>query len=834
MNAMSDISQRVIDDHAVLDASADAVGGKAWQLAQLRRHGLPVAEFIVLRAAAAAPADEAGYAWAAVQARGWADTPLAVRSSAVGEDGAQASFAGIHRSCLNVCGAAQLAEAIAAVRASLVSDSARAYRQRLGIAGEARMAVIIMPLLPAVAAGIAFTCDPRDGREDRMLIHAHWGLGEALVGGETDGDEYRLAEDTSDTWRLLDCHLGGKAQQRRCADGGGTVLSTTPTAQATQQVLDASQIETLAALLRDAAYALDFVAPFYDLEWLWDGTRFWLTQARPVTRRPHYTYPVLQGQPAIWTRGNTCELLPDPLAAFDWNFSRRGVNALLEQGARLAGYPLQDGVQRAGLFHGRLYLEASIMQWELWDALDVPPASMNVMMGGHQPEIPVPASTWRDRVRRGLHMLRYLRRAGAVRQRGEAAITRVHAASQRLRAAPAPADFARLSAAMTEAGQVARSEFDMFFLQGSGGGSLSLLRDTLEKTFPGEGDALGAALLAGGEPSVTMQQNHALLALAQRARQDGRDSAGFQRALADFLQAYGHRGHYETYFRSASWREQPDSLLAQLDSLADINADALRQRQQLAATQAWARIRQHAPWPTRLLLRWLARAANRECNQREAARSALIDNLDAVRHLGGGAIALLRQHGVLTADEGRDALQHLFPWEIDRLCQGSLPATGLRARLLDRQARFAGWQAETAPEYLLIQPDGHTAAGALPVTAAHDDGQGWRGVATGAGVARGRVRRIRHPAEGVALQAGEILLAPSTDPGWTPLFLKAGGLVVETGGYLSHAAIVAREFALPAVVNLPGIMDALQDGEWVEVDGGRGVVRRVNGEGSNM
>ena len=830
MNAISDISHRVIDDHAVLDASADAVGGKAWQLAQLRRYGLPVAEFIVLPAAAAAPTDEAEHTWAAVQARGWADKPLAVRSSAVGEDGAHASFAGIHRSCLNVCGAAQLAEAIAAVRASLLSDSARAYRQRLGIAGQARMAVIIMPLLPAVAAGIAFTCDPRDGREDRMLIHAHWGLGEALVGGEADGDEYLLAEDATDSWRVLSRRLGDKAQQRRCADGGGTELHATPVAQTSRQVLDAAQIETLAALLRDAAYALDFVAPFYDLEWLWDGARFWLTQARPVTRRPHYTYPALHAQPAIWTRGNTCELLPDPLAAFDWNFSRRGVNALLEQGARLAGYPLQDGVQRAGLFHGRLYLEASIMQWELWDALDVPPASMNVMMGGHQPEITVPASSWRERLRRGLNMLRYLRRAGAVRQRGEAAIVRVRAMAQRLRAAPPPAEHAALRAAIQEAGQVARSEFDMFFLQGSGGGSLSLLRDTLEKAFPGEGDALGAALLAGGEASVTVQQNYALLALAQRARQEGRESTGFQRALADFMQAYGHRGHYETYFRSASWREQPDSLLAQLDSLADIDADALRQRQQLAAAQAWARIRQHAPWPTRLLLRWLARAANRECNQREAARSALIDNLDAVRHLADGAMALLRQRGVLHADEGRDALQHLFLWEIDSACQGSLAAASLRARLLDRQARFARWQAETAPEYLLIQPDGQRAAGVLPASPIPTDGQRWRGVATGAGVARGRVRRIRHPAEGVALQAGEILLAPATDPGWTPLFLKAGGLVVETGGYLSHAAIVAREFALPAVVNLPGIMEALQDGEWVEVDGGRGVVRRV-GEG---
>lgn len=102
-----------------------------------------------------------------------------------------------------------------------------------------------------------------------------------------------------------------------------------------------------------------------------------------------------------------------------------------------------------------------------------------------------------------------------------------------------------------------------------------------------------------------------------------------------------------------------------------------------------------------------------------------------------------------------------------------------------------------------------------------------QGVATGTGRARGKVRRLRHPSEGLALQPGEILVAPSTDPGWTPLFLKAAGLIVETGGYLSHGAIVAREFALPAVVNLPGVVDLLADGEEVEVDGYSGTVRRV-------
>ena len=79
------------------------------------------------------------------------------------------------------------------------------------------------------------------------------------------------------------------------------------------------------------------------------------------------------------------------------------------------------------------------------------------------------------------------------------------------------------------------------------------------------------------------------------------------------------------------------------------------------------------------------------------------------------------------------------------------------------------------------------------------------------------------------LQAGDILVAPSTDPAWTPLFLRAGGLVMETGGYLSHGAIVAREFGIPAVVNQPGILDVLRDGQRLRVDGLRGQVLPLDG-----
>lgn len=91
-------------------------------------------------------------------------------------------------------------------------------------------------------------------------------------------------------------------------------------------------------------------------------------------------------------------------------------------------------------------------------------------------------------------------------------------------------------------------------------------------------------------------------------------------------------------------------------------------------------------------------------------------------------------------------------------------------------------------------------------------------------------RLIDHAAAGTGLQAGDVLVAPSTDPAWTPLFLKASALVMETGGYLSHGAIVAREFGIPAVVNLPGIRAQLKNGDALRVDGNAGVVFRVEAE----
>lgn len=861
---------------AILAAGAERVGGKAWTLARLDALDFPVPPGLAIPVEAArawldgsglrdellracAAGDESGLAQlhdrllphppdpalldaleAALDTPAWRGQALAVRSSSPQEDTAAASFAGIHRSHLNVGGRDGLARAIASVWASAWTPAAAAYRRRLGLGNDADMAVLVMPLVAAEASGIGFTCDPRNGRDDRLLIHANWGLGESLVGGQSAGDEALLGETPLDAeLHLLAYRTGAKALASRPAATGGTTLDPVPAQQAAARVLTDAQALRLGNLLRLAALALDFSRPAWDCEWAWDGGRFWLLQARPVTAMGRNTYPGLADQPDIWSRGNTRDVVPDPLSPMDWSASRKLVGRLLEAGYRLGGYPVLPGAQRAGLFHGRLYLNLSLIQWEGYHAFAVEPAAMNRLVGGHQPEIRVTRLGWRERLARSGRMARYMARAGALRKRGRREMEAAARFSAAWRARPLPEDAAGLAAEMRRVVRLYAEAEGLHFLQGSGGASLSLLVDLLEAALPGEGHALASALLAGGKPSVTAQQSYELIALARAAMADPatrdwlerhRRKGGDWRALpadnpfragfAAFLERYGHRGIYETYLRNPRWREQPGYLLDSLPDLAATDLDALAARRREAAARAAARIREALPWWKRTLANMLAGKAAIESNDREAARSALVAHTEALRLILLDIGRRWMQRGWLPA--AADVFL-LLDSEVMALLDGIRPGAASGALIQARRRQWQAWWDETPPEYFLAgagrsAPAAHAPA---PASAAGE----YAGTAVGSGSARGPARLLRSPEDGRRLQRGDILVAPSTDPAWTPLFLKAGGLVMETGGFMSHGAIVAREFGIPAVVNLPGILARIRDGDLIEVDGAGGRVR---------
>lgn len=847
------MSALLLDWPAAAAAGPSRAGGKGWQLGLLAGLGAPVPAGFVIDAAAQAGRQRGDALSApltaalahALDSRGWNDIPLAVRSSASSEDSARAACAGLYRSCLNVCGHAALVEAVRSVLDSHGEPAALAYRERLGLdAGDSRMAVVVMPLLAAVASGVAFTGDPLCGREDHWIIHANWGLGESLVGGRVDPDEYRLQQHyPGDEVSLFSQRRGSKACMSVPDGDGGTRQRDTPAALAAQAVLSPAQAIALGTLAYDAAAALDYAMPFYDLEWVWDGSAFWIVQARPVTARGRTTYAALQNQPTVWSRANSRDVVPDPLPALDRSVSVPLIDHMLTRSSALAGYASLPGVRRTALHHGRLYFETSILQWEALDAFDVAPKAYNRLLGGHQPQIGVPPATLAQRIKRAGHGLRFLLNCAWPRLRARSTLARAHAAAAQRLAQPLPAEPQALAEQLHAQVIAMRRAEDLQLLQASGSALLVLL-DLLEKHFPGEGHALAAALMTGGDPSVTAAMNHALIQLAHCAAADtpalqwlqspGRaghpwreclapDSA-FRHRFETFLQHFGHRAVYESYLHHRRWREDPDYLLDCVLDLIGCETAALEQRQRDSRAAARRRLRQRLPLWQRPLIPLLARLAMAERNLREGARSALTAHSGVVRQL---ALALGERWSAAGDLRSAQDVFHLTLAELRAFAQKRLAMPHAAARASWRRRQYDAFLLQQAPE-IIVESSGLAPPATATAAAPGDGGAGeWRGIAVASGRASGLAHVALHPTEALGLQAGAVLVAPATDPSWTPAFLKAGAVVMETGGYLSHGAIVAREFGIPTVVNLPGILGAIRTGDRLEVDANDGVVRRL-------
>jgi pyruvate,water dikinase len=273
------------------EASADLValegaheehrfGGKAVQLGASIRAGLPVPPGVGLAAelvdrVAAGDRTASGACLAAFARLG---APVAVRSSAVGEDSAAASFAGQHLTRLGVESEAGVIEAVLAVWASGREPGPLAYRARLGIEGAPRIGVVIQRMVDAECAGVMFTRCPVSG-EDVRVIEAAWGLGESVVGGLVDPDRYRVARGGE----VIEETIGEKEIAVRPQPGGATAEVAVPEAQRRRACLDQTRLVALDALATRCEQV--FVrAGAHDIEWAFAEGQLWLLQRRAVTR----------------------------------------------------------------------------------------------------------------------------------------------------------------------------------------------------------------------------------------------------------------------------------------------------------------------------------------------------------------------------------------------------------------------------------------------------------------------------------------------------------------------------------------------------------------------
>ncbi|HEX23278.1 MAG TPA: pyruvate, phosphate dikinase, partial [Chromatiales bacterium] len=241
------------------------------------------------------------------------------------------------------------------------------------------------------------------------------------------------------------------------------------------------------------------------------------------------------------------------------------------------------------------------------------------------------------------------------------------------------------------------------------------------------------------------------------------ESSAFKQAFQAFIDEYGHRAVYEVYLNNPRWRENPDYLLKVIkQSIGSPSPSVLKAQQKEKAKQAWQSIEKQIPLYRRVVIKSLVKQAAAGAASKEMAKSVYIRLFEPLRRLFLQAGRRLESRGLL---QRNDEIFHCAYIEVTSMLTGDWNGSGL-----------------------------------MPL--------------------------IHSPEQDITLRPGDVLAAPSTDPAWTPLFLNAVAIVMETGGQLSHGAIVAREYGIPAVVNIPGLLNVIRDGEQVVVDGARGIVER--------
>jgi phosphohistidine swiveling domain-containing protein len=766
------------------------VGGKGLNLGRLTRAGLPVPPGFVVTTQAYAQREERGLDSAILEVyRQFGAGPVAVRSSATAEDLKGASFAGQQESYLNVEGDDALLAAVRDCWDSLFTERAIAYRRAQGIAEEAvAMAVVVQRMVPAEAAGVLFTRDPMDPSAPRMLVEAVPGLGEALVSGSVTPDRWTLDART------------------------GEVLETVPAPGGAPSGVTETDLHRLAELGRRVE--AEYGAP-QDVEWALADGALALLQSRPVTagagreqvRQEEIAYLRERAEPGgtVWARYSLAEVLPEPLP-LTWALWRQFMSAGGGYGRmyRELGYDPDPCLDRDGvldLIAGRPYFNLSRDAKLYFRNYPFDYPFEKLKANPERAIYPTPEPNLAKAPRGFL-----LKLPGVMRQMFAAEKTLERAAAEvpETLAQEAFPRLERLAAEWRGRNLTALSErelcaafaetravlFDDLAAQTLKPGVLAGLAiqklTALLKPALGEEKAASAvdALLAGAATELEHDLAAALRSLAHGTL-----------TQAVFVERFGHRGSGEMELAQPRWREAPPLLTIAAQSNVGASERASLERL-LAGTRV-------NPKQASLYLE----RARRFTALRETAKHFLMMGYEVLRLL---LLELDQRQGL----EG--GVFYLEPEELDSLAAGA----DLRPRIAARRKRRSLALGLEAPRVLFS--DDLEAIGRSISPAG--TGEALRGTGVSAGVAEGEALVLRRPEDAPAAARDFVLVCPSTDPGWVPLFVRARAVVLETGGVLSHGAIVAREFGLPAVANIEGACLRFRTGQRLRVDGGQGVV----------
>ncbi len=811
----------------VINGSADTavIGGKAATLAALVRLGFNVPPFFTMTAEAFTEDGLRAEVGATLDNRleEIGPGPFAVRSSGREEDGADHSHAGQFLSLLEV-DASEVSNAAFRVWQSGAAETLRAYRASRGLgADDHRPAVLVQRLVRARAAGVAFSADPVSGRRDRIVVSAIAGLGDRLVGGEENGDDYVLDRRTGE---LLNAPEAG--------------------------VLSDGDLAALAALVTRVEEARG--GP-QDIEWAFEGAGLFLLQARPITTALREV-PVEDTTVTLFDNSNIIESYPGLVSPLTYSFAQYVYARVYPMFLSLLGVRAAAIREHRATFDnllgridGRVYY--NLINWYRLIAL-LPGFSMNrehmeTMMGVSEPlpvEIadalaPPRARGWaacREYLRMGRAVAGLIREAIRLPRTIRAFYGRLDRAlgvsAEEISAMPLTAlaaEYRRVEAELLDRWDAPL--VNDFLCMMAFGASRKLMQrwggesglELHNEVMIGQGDIVSAeparriarmgALVAGDEELIqALEQGEGGALAAHEA---------LRREVDEYIARFGDRCTQELKLESITLDQDPRPLLAAIAASARMKHTVARHS---GGGDPFAEPFRGKPL-RRLVARGVLSVAKARVRDRENLRFQRTRVFGHARRI---FLAMGRQfhaHGVL--DDSRDVFFLTVP-EVLGAVEGFGIGDDLAVLAARRKAEMVAAELRPdPPERIEVSGAAVTLALVPPAPRSGDEGRLRSGTACCAGKVRAPARVIHDPRT-ESMRSGEVLVARFTDPGWIALFTNASAIVVERGSLLSHSAIVARELGLPCVVGVKSVTDWIANGEIIEVDGTAGTVRKVD------
>lgn len=764
---------------------------------------------------------------------------LAVRSSATTEDVELTAMAGLASSILGVRGTQELEDAVRQVWASAILPRALSHLASRGVTDIA-MAVVIQVVVQADASGVMFTRPPPGTDEhvwarDERLVNATLGLGAPVVNGAVSPDMIRFSARHGGA---RDTTVANKTRAMVIGNQGPEFIDV---AAAVAQAPALS--EAVLRQLGDLATRLEAVEDVaHDVEFAVQQGRLFVVQARPVTGTG---FPEGGSEETVWSRANVGEALPGVATPMTWSVAR----GFSERGFRQAFGSLGCSVPRDAVLvtnvHGRFYLNSTQFMRIAAQVPGLDPRTLVSLGGGNGVDV-------LEKQVRGVSRAAFLARLPATVTRLIVEQTRLsdrvarhdRQAWRRYRLRK-ETDLPRASNRQVE--RMLReviAELDDTGTLMLACASASLAAHVALKMFlgwvtEGDPDASARSLTSGVCDLDSARPGIAIAQIASIARRDDAMAKALaageiqrveqirpgpvRNALERFLADYGDRAVREAEIATPRWREDHASVLAMVAAAlqsedngrehAPERARARAEEQMAALGGSLHRIEARA-------LEVLVRHAQRTTRLRERMRAWVTRTLGSIRLVALEIDRRLRVHHpalepelvfFCTVDEVQRALRS-DAWD------------GLPHLIRMRRAEFVRDAQRPDPPVTFV---GRPPPIVLPPASSFE----LRGLPASGGIVEGRVRVLRAGHElRDGIEPGEILVARTTDVGLTPLFLMAAAVVTELGGTLSHAAIVAREYGVPAVVNVAGATVALRSGDRVRVDGNRGIVERLSTE----